>query len=100
MTNNASALGIAIVIAATVSISLSSIFAPFVYDNGSNPQTLTVFRFLSFTLVCGAWLKLSGTDMSLSRRDLYHCVGAGVVYTIGSAALITAFAFIRSASPC
>lgn len=88
------ALGILIVVAATVSISFSSIFAPFVYDNGSNPQTLTVFRFLCFAVVCGAWLKLSGTEMSLSRRELLHCIGAGVVYTIGSASLITAFAYI------
>ncbi|MCP4997354.1 MAG: DMT family transporter [Hyphomicrobiales bacterium] len=88
------ALGIMIVMAATVSISLSSILAPMVYDNGSNPQTLTVFRFGCFALVCGAWLKLCNTAISLSRRDLMHCMGAGVVYTAATGFLTAAFAFI------
>lgn len=91
---SAATLGILTVLAATISISLSSIFAPFVYAQGSNPQTLTIFRFACFALVCGAWLALRGTPVTLSRRDLAHCVGAGIIYTIGSASLITAFAYI------
>ncbi|MEX3011715.1 DMT family transporter [Hoeflea sp. TYP-13] len=91
---NGAALGIMVVVAATVSISLSSIFAPMVYDTGSNPQTLTVFRFGCFALVCGAWLKFRSTRTSLSRRDLMHCIGAGIVYTIATGSLVASFAFI------
>lgn len=91
---SAAALGVMIVLAATVSISLSSILAPMVYENGSNPQTLTVFRFGCFALVCGAWLKLRNTEISLSRRELMHCIGAGVVYTTATGCLTASFAFI------
>lgn len=94
MHTNAATIGILTVLAATISISLSSIFAPFVYAHGSNPQTLTIFRFACFALVCGGWLALRGTPVVLSRRNLAHCIGAGIIYTIGSASLITAFAYI------
>ena len=93
-TSSGAAIGILIVLAATVSISLSSIFSPFVYEDGSNPQTLSVFRFACFALVCGAWLKLRNTDISLARRDLFHCIGSGIVYAVASGSLIASFAFI------
>ncbi|MEM9104099.1 MAG: DMT family transporter [Pseudomonadota bacterium] len=94
MNHNTATLGILTVLAATISISLSSIFAPFVYVQGSNPQTLTIFRFACFAAVCGAWLVFRGTPTMVSRRNLAHCIGAGIIYTIGSASLITAFAYI------
>jgi len=87
-------LGIVVVMAAATSISLSNILAPIVYALGSNTQTLLVFRFAGFLLVCGLCLKIRNVDLTLQRRDLFHCAGAGLTYAIGSGSLVAAFAYI------
>lgn len=87
-------LGVMIVGAAALSISVSNILTPIVYDAGTNTHTLLVLRFSSFVLLSGLWLRLQGVPLRLSPRDLLICLGAGIFYTIGSGALIGAFAFI------
>ncbi|MEM7225266.1 MAG: DMT family transporter [Pseudomonadota bacterium] len=88
------ALGFIVVVAAATSISFSNILAPIVYGLGGNTETLLVFRFGSFLLVCGLWLKVQGISFVLSGRELLHCAAAGLAYTIGSGSLIAAFAFV------
>lgn len=88
------ALGLLVVTAAATSISVSNVLAPIVYGLGSNTETLLVFRFGGFLLVCGLWLTVQGIGFSLERRAVLHCIGAGLAYTIGSGSLIAAFAFM------
>lgn len=91
---SASALGLAVVVATATSISFSNILAPVVYGLGSNPATLLVCRFAAFLMICGVWLKSQNISPRLGRGERLHCFGAGVAYTIGSASLVAAFAFI------
>ena len=87
-------LGLLTVAAAAASISLSNVLAPVVYAAGSNPLTLLVFRFAGFVVICGLWLKARGIALRVGRRDLGHCIGAGLAYTIGSGSLVAAFAYV------
>ena len=91
---SAAPLGFLVVAAAAASISVANVLSPVVYDQGSNPATLLAFRFGSFLLLCGLWLRVHKITMVPERRHLVHCAGAGLAYTIGSGALITAFAFM------
>ncbi len=88
------ALGVLVVVATATSISFSNILAPVVYGLGSNPQTLLVCRFASFLVVCIAWLKFQKISLFVARGERPHCVGAGLVFAVGSAFLVAAFATI------
>lgn len=94
MDTSPKALGVLVVLATATTISFSNILAPFVYGLGSNPETLLVFRFACFFMVCGAWLKIRNVSVLVGRRDRIHCLGAGLAYTIGSGSLVAAFAYI------
>lgn len=89
-----STLGQIVVISAAASISFSNILTPMVYALGTNSLTLLGLRYAGFLLVCGLWLKSQGISISLNKRDLVHCAGAGTSYAFGSACLITSFAYI------
>lgn len=87
-------LGLAVVVATTISISISNILAPVVYGLGSNPQTLLVCRFASFLLVCGVWMKIQNIPVLVRWHQRIHCIGAGLAFAVGSASLVAAFATI------
>lgn len=87
-------LGLLIALAAAISISFSNILAPAVVASGSNTATLLIFRFVSFLLVCGLWMKLNNSSFVLERPDRIHCVGAGLANTAGSGALIASFIYL------
>ncbi len=78
----------AVVLLAALSISLTNVAAPFVYQAGGNPQTILVLRNLAFLLLCGLWLKADGRFRWLSRRGQLVCLGAGIAYTGGAAGLL------------
>ena len=78
----------ALVLLAALSISLTNVSAPFVYEAGSNPQTIIILRNLAFLLLCGLWLKTSGRFRWLERRGQLVCFGAGIAYTCGAAGLL------------
>ncbi len=78
----------ALVLLAALSISLTNVSAPLVYEAGGNPQTIVVLRNLAFLLICGLWLKTSGRFRWLERRGQLVCFGAGVAYTSGAAGLL------------
>lgn len=80
--------GAALVVLAALSISLTNVSAPFVYDAGGNPQTIIVLRNLAFLLLCGLWLKAGRRFRWLPRRGQLVCFGAGVAYTCGAAGLL------------
>ncbi len=80
--------GVALVLLAALSISLTNVSAPFVYDAGGNPQTIIILRNLAFLLLCGLWLKTSGRFRWLERRGQLVCFGAGIAYTCGAAGLL------------
>ncbi len=80
--------GVALVLLAALSISLTNVSAPFVYEAGSNPQTIIILRNLAFLLLCGLWLKTSGRFRWLDRRGQLVCFGAGIAYTCGAAGLL------------
>lgn len=80
--------GVAVVLLAALSISLTNVAAPFVYDAGGNPQTILVLRNLTFLVLCGLWLKAGGRFRWLERRAQLVCFGAGVAYTCGAAGLL------------
>jgi drug/metabolite transporter (DMT)-like permease len=80
--------GVALVLLAALSISLTNVSAPFVYEAGGNPQTIIILRNLAFLLLCGLWLKTSGRFRWLERRGQLVCFGAGIAYTCGAAGLL------------
>ena len=80
--------GVALVLLAALSISLTNVSAPFVYEAGGNPQTIIILRNLAFLLLCGLWLKTSGRFRWLDRRGQLVCFGAGIAYTSGAAGLL------------
>ena len=80
--------GVALVLLAALSISLTNVSAPFVYEAGGNPQTIIILRNLAFLLLCGLWLKTSGRFRWLERRGQLVCFGAGIAYTSGAAGLL------------
>lgn len=81
--------GVVVVLVAALSISLTNVSAPLVYEAGGNPQTIIVLRNLAFLLICGTWLTASGRFRWLDRRGQWICIGAGVAYNCGSAGLLT-----------
>ena len=78
----------AVVLLAALSISLTNVSAPLVYEAGGNPPSILVLRNLAFLVVCGLWLKSSGRFRWLDRRGQLTCVGAGIAYTVGAAGLL------------
>ncbi|MDA4845543.1 DMT family transporter [Hoeflea poritis] len=87
-------LGLTIVIAATVSISVSNILTPMVYALGVNTETLLVLRLACFLVLCSVWIRLLGISLRIGRRNMLHCIGSGVAYAIGSGSLIAGFFFM------
>lgn len=87
-------LGLAVVVGAAVSISISNVLAPIVYAAGSNPSTLIVFRFACFLAVSGLWLRLAGVGFAVDRETLIACIVSGAFYIVGSGGLLAAFSFI------
>jgi len=80
--------GVALVLLAALSISLTNVSAPFVYDAGGNTQTIIALRNLAFLVICGLWLKASGRFHWLQRGEQLACFGAAVAYTCGAAGLL------------
>jgi len=80
--------GVAVVLLAALSISLTNVSAPLVYEAGGNPPTIIVLRNVAFLVLCGAWLKASGRLRWLDRRSRLTCIGAGIAYTAGAAGLL------------
>ncbi|MDX1575797.1 MAG: hypothetical protein R3285_06370, partial [Kiloniellales bacterium] len=78
----------AFVLLAALSISLTNVAAPLVYEAGGNPPTIIVLRNLVFLLLCGTWLRASGRFRWLERRGQLVCIGAGIAYTCGAAGLL------------
>ena len=78
----------AVVLLAALSISLTNVSAPLVYEAGGNPPTIIVLRNLAFLVICGLWLKASGRFRWLEWRGQLVCVGAGIAYTCGAAGLL------------
>ena len=78
----------AVVLLAALSISLTNVSAPFVYDAGGNPPTIIVLRNLAFLVICGLWLKTSARFRWLDRRGQLTCIGAGIAYNCGAAGLL------------
>lgn len=76
---------------AALSISLTNVAAPFVFDAGGNPQTVLVLRNVTFLVLCGLWLLVGGRFRWLDRRGQLVCFGAGVAYTCGAAGLLLSF---------
>ncbi|MCY6383376.1 DMT family transporter [Hoeflea prorocentri] len=92
--SSAPALGLSLVLAATVSISFSNILTPMVYALGTSIETLLVLRLVCFLSLCAFWLRVQGVPFRLGRRQLLHCLGAGTAYMIGSGGLIASFFFM------
>ena len=84
--------GVALVLLAAFSISLTNVAAPFVYDSGSTPETILVLRNFAFLGLCGLWLKASGRFRWLGRHGHLVCIGAGIAYTCGAAGVLLSFA--------
>jgi drug/metabolite transporter (DMT)-like permease len=80
--------GVVVVLLAALSISLTNVSAPLVYEAGGNPQTIIILRNLAFLLLCGLWLTASGRFRWLKRRGQLVCFGAGIAYTSGAAGLL------------
>ena len=85
-------LGLLIVTAASVGVSLTNVLAPIVYEFGSNPATLMFFRFALFVAVCLPWLKWRRIRLALAPQHRVSAIVAGIIYTVGSTSLISAFA--------
>lgn len=84
----------AVVLLAALSISLTNVSAPFVYQAGGNPQTILVLRNLAFLLLCGLWLKAGGRFHWLERRGQLVCIASGIAYTGGAAGLLMSLLFL------
>ncbi|WP_419908149.1 DMT family transporter [Hoeflea sp.] len=87
-------LGLAIVLAATASISVSNVLTPMVYALGTNTETLLFLRLACFLVLCGLWIGLQDISLRIGRPDVLHCIGSGIAYTIGSGSLIAGFFFM------
>lgn len=92
--SGATALGLSLVLAATISISFSNILTPMVYALGTSIGTLLVLRLVCFLSLCAVWLRLQGISFTLERHQMLHCLGAGTAYMVGSGTLIASFFFM------
>ncbi len=84
----------AIVLLAGISISLSNILTPLVYETGGNPLALLLYRFLAFILICRLWLGLQQVETALPGRDRLLCYAVGIAYALGAGSLLGAIAFL------
>ncbi len=91
---SANGRGVAIVLAAAFFISLTNVFAPLVYDNGSNPLTYHTVRFLFFVAICRLWFWMRGISTALPPRQRLTAYGVGVTYSLGAGSLLGAVAYI------
>ncbi len=87
--------GIALVLLAALSISMTNVSAPIVYQAGGNAQTILVLRNAGFLILCGLWLQSQGTLRWLDRRQMLVCVGAGTAYTLGAGGLLLSLKYLQ-----
>lgn len=89
-----SSAGVAFVLLAALSLTLTNVAAPLVYQAGGNPPTILVLRNAGFLLLCGLWLRARGRFDWLDRRRRWTCLGAGGAYTLGAGGVLFAFAYL------
>ncbi|MCG8354493.1 MAG: DMT family transporter [Kiloniellales bacterium] len=88
------AVGIAVVVSAAISVSLSLVLARLVYDAGVSPATLITARMVVFALAVGLFFGLTGRSLSLSFADLRTSYGLGVINLIGTGGYLWSLAYI------
>jgi drug/metabolite transporter (DMT)-like permease len=87
--------GIALVLLAALSISMTNVAAPVVYQGGGNAQTILLLRNAGFLILCGLWLHSQGTLRWLDRRRMGVCIGAGIAYTLGAGGLLLSLNYLE-----
>jgi drug/metabolite transporter (DMT)-like permease len=77
-----------------VAFALSNIGASLAYQGGSNPLTVSAFRFVLPAIAVFVWLRLRGVPVALPARAAWIAVGLGAITGAYNWALLTAIGVI------
>jgi len=86
--------GVALALAAAVAFALSNIGASLAYQGGSNPLTVSAFRFVLPAVALVVWLRLRGVPLGLPARSAWIATVLGAVTGAYNWALLTAIGVI------
>jgi drug/metabolite transporter (DMT)-like permease len=86
--------GIALALTAAVAFALSNALASLAYQSGSDPLTVSAFRFVLPTLALVVWLRIDRVSLRLPARDRWIAAALGVVSAVYTWALLTAIGAI------
>lgn len=87
-------LGSALALASSVTFSLNINLARLSYDSGANALTVNLARTVFFALCLYLFLKVTGREVSLPRRERTLCLVLGVIWCVQMVGLLVAIAFI------
>jgi drug/metabolite transporter (DMT)-like permease len=86
--------GIVLALATAVAFALANASAGLAYHSGSNPLTVSAFRFVLPTVVLVVWLRMRGVPLLLPARDGWISLALGVVTAVYTWALLSAIGAI------
>jgi drug/metabolite transporter (DMT)-like permease len=87
-------VGIGLALAAAVAFAFANAAASLAYHGGSNPPTVSAFRFVLPTAALIVWLRAQGVPLALPARDGWVAVALGAVTAAYSWALLSAIGAI------
>jgi drug/metabolite transporter (DMT)-like permease len=86
--------GTTLALATAVAFALSNASASLAYQSGSNPLTVSAFRFVLPTVVLVVWLRMRGAPLTLPARDGWISLALGIVTAVYTWALLSAIGAI------
>lgn len=86
--------GVLLALSATVGFALSNSFAGLAYQGGSNPMTLSAFRFVLPSLALAIWLGSTGVSLRLPTREGRITMLLGVATAVYTWAVLSAISII------
>jgi DME family drug/metabolite transporter len=82
--------GTALALAAALAFALANALAGLAYQGGSDPMTVSAFRFVLPTMAVVIWLRMSGTPLTLPSRSGWIAAALGAVTAAYTWALLSA----------
>ena len=86
--------GIVLALVAGVAFALSNVSASLAYQGGSNPLTVSAFRFVLPAVVLIAWLGMRGVPLRLPGRAGWVAAALGIITAVYNWALLSAIGAI------
>ncbi|MBN1052301.1 DMT family transporter [Clostridium botulinum] len=87
--------GISYAILSSVAFGLMPIFASIAYENGSNPTTVIIFRFLLSSISLFIYLLYKKVKIKIKRKPMLILLGIGIIaYTITTQTLFMSYNYL------